>query len=218
MIDPTLLTGFTALIERACNHTLTYDPATQRKLARMAGQVLAVESTMPALTFYIAPQADGTLMLMNHFDGAVTTRIRGRLPDLMSLLFSHGQSTSLSQHNVDVIGSTSLLIDLQALFQTLDIDWEDALEARFGNLVSHPVAQGLRQAANFMRQRGATAQRLTAEYLTEELRVIPSRPELEDYSQQVDQLRLAKDRAEATLKHLQQRLARFLQPTPHSDQ
>ncbi len=218
MIDPTLVTGFTALIEQACNRTLAYDPATQRKLARMAGQILAVESTVPALSFYIAPQADGTLTLMNHFDGAVTTRIRGRLPDLMSLLFSHGQSTSLSPHNIDVIGSTSLLIDLQALFQTIDIDWEDAIEARFGNLISHPLAQGIRQATRFMQQRGATAQRLTAEYLTEELRVIPSRPELEDYYQQVDQLRLAKDRAEATLQHLQQRLAPFIQQPPSSDQ
>ncbi len=214
-MDPTLVTVFTATLESLCNQALTCDPGSQQTLRKLSGKVISIEASAPALAFFIVANTDGTLSLMSHHEGPVTTRIRGQLTNLLNMAFNP-DSSSLSQHNIEVIGSTGLLIDLQAVLQNLDIDWEDALNQKIGDALGHPIASGLRQVGQFFNERSQTIKRLSAEYIEQELRLVPSKPELQDFYRQVDELRLASDRAEARLQQLQQKLPAALQPQPQS--
>ncbi len=214
-MDPSISTAFTAALEGLCNRALAYDPCSQQALRKLCGKVLAIEASAPALTFFITADANGKLALMSHYQGAVTTRIQGQLTHLLSMAFSP-ESTSLSQRSIQVIGSTGLLVDLQNILKNLDIDWEDALNQHIGDIAGHPIANSLRQAGFFLKQRTQTVKRLSAEYIQEELKLVPSKPELEDYYRQVDELRLASDRAQARLQQLQQRL--HTTPPPNSGQ
>ena len=70
-IDPTLTTAALAAAETAINQTLLYDPGTRLALAKLEGQVLAVDVSAPALSLYLAFNCDG-LQLLGNFEGNVS--------------------------------------------------------------------------------------------------------------------------------------------------
>ena len=108
--------------------------------------------------------------------------------------------TSFADTGVEVIGNTGALITWQNLLRNLDIDWEEALSGVLGDIAGPKLAAGLRQLVSYGTSRSGGVTRLTGEYLTEELRLLPSRQELELFYEDVDELRLHLDRLEARLQ------------------
>lgn len=198
-LDPTVTTASIAALELMVNTALRYDPGTRSALAKLDGQVLAVECIAPSFSLYIAPGID-ELRLMGAFDGEVTTRLRGTLPALLQLAAT--DTTSLANTGVEVLGSTALLSNLQRISANLDIDWEEALTQLLGDVVGHQLAEHMRSRFNWLGQRLVSGQRLLSEYLTEELKTLPAGPELEAFSRQVDDLRMGVDRAAARVERL----------------
>lgn len=198
-MDATFSTAALAGLEKAINTALRYDPGTRIALSQLANQVLAVNVTAPAFTFYITPESDG-VWLMGHWEGEVHTRLRGSLPALIKL--ARSEHTSFADSGVEVIGNTGLLVDLQRLLKNLDIDWEEALSELFGDMVGHQGAQAIRSGLNYSRDRASEIKRLTSEFLTEELRTLPNKHELQDFYRAVDETRLSVDRIEARVQQL----------------
>lgn len=194
-----LITAALASAEAAINGALNYDPATRLGLAKLSGQVLAVQISAPSLKLFVMPTADG-LRLMNHWEGEVDTQLSGSLLALLQL--SRGNTHNLKDSGVEVMGQLSLLADLQSLLKNLDIDWEDLLSQFTGDIIGHQAAQIIRAKFGWAKSRAQTAQRLTGEFLTEELRSLPSKPELEDFYRQVDDIGMAVERAAARVERI----------------
>jgi len=194
-----LITAALASAEAAINGALNYDPATRLGLAKLNGQVLAVQISAPSLKLFVMPTADG-LRLMNHWEGEVDTQLSGSLLALLQL--SRGNTHNLKDSGVEVMGQLSLLADLQSLLKNLDIDWEDLLSQFTGDIIGHQAAQIIRAKFGWAKSRAQTAQRLTGEFLTEELRSLPSKPELEDFYRQVDDISMAVERAAARVERI----------------
>ncbi len=192
----TLSTAAVAGLEGLINTALRYDPATRLGLARLSGQVLAVEITSPAVTLYLTGDDQG-VSLMTHWEGEVDTRLKGSLPALLKLARNPGGQ--LATGDVEVMGNTGLLMTMQGLLKNLDIDWEEALTGVLGDVFGHQAAGFLRGGARYAHDRAEEKRRLVSEFLTEELRSLPSRVELEDFYQSVDELRLRLDRLEARI-------------------
>lgn len=199
MADPTLISAACTALEGLIRKTLDYDPATRRKLAALEGRVLAVEVRELDSTVYLLPDADG-LRIQSYYEGEVTTRLRGSIPALLGLLGS--ERLNLKDSGVEVFGSTGLLISLQEIANTLDIDWEEALSQVVGDVAGPQSAALLRGVKDWMQGRQQTAEQRISEFLTEELKASPARPELEFFYQQVDELRLAADRLAARIDRL----------------
>lgn len=191
MLDATVQTALCAALEKAINGALRYDPGSRQALTRLNGQVLMLDITRPRLPLYLVPGEEGVLIL-TQYESEVTTRIQGPLPSLIAL--ARSKRLNLADSGVEVFGSTMLLMELQQLLGQLDIDWEDALNDVVGDLPGHQMAQGIRQLLGWAGHRRHTATRLLGEYLTEELRALPSRAELKHFYREVDELRLAADR------------------------
>lgn len=194
-----LATAALASAEKILNAALQYDPATRIGLARLSGKILAVNITAPNLHVFVMAM-DDELRLMNHWDGAVDTRISGSLLALAQL--SQTEIHNLKDSGVSVMGDISLLADLQQLLKNVDIDWEEMLSQFTGDIIGHQTATLIRAKFGWVKDRAASAQRLTREFITEELKTIPSKHELEDFYHQVDDLRLAVDRAAARMEKL----------------
>lgn len=188
-----------ASAEKMLNAALRYDPATRMGLARLEGKILAVQISSPALNVFVMPM-DDELRLMGSWDGDVDTRISGSLLALAQL--SQTEIHNLKDSGVSVMGDLSLLADYQRLLKNLDIDWEEMLSQFTGDIIGHQTAQMIRTKFGWAKDRAQSAQRLTQEFLTEELQTLPSKPELEDFYQQVDELRLAVDRAAARVEKI----------------
>ena len=186
-----------ASAEKMLNTALRYDPATRIGLAQLEGKILAVQITAPAMNVFVMPM-DDELRLMGNWDGDVDTRITGSLLALAQL--SQTEIHNLKDSGVTVMGDLTLLADLQRLMKNLDIDWEEMLSQFTGDIIGHQTAQMIRAKFGWAKDRAKSAQRLTGEFLTEELKTLPGKPELEDFYRQVDDLRLAVDRAAARVE------------------
>lgn len=193
----TLTIAALASAEKMLNAALRYDPATRIGLARLEGKIIALQITTPGINIFIMPM-DDELRLMGNWDGDVDTRITGSLLALAQL--SQTEIHNLKDSGVTVMGDLSLLADLQRLVKNLDVDWEEMLSQFTGDIIGHQAAQLIRAKFGWAKDRAKSAQRLTSEFLTEELKTLPGKPELDDFYRQVDDLRLAVDRAAARVE------------------
>lgn len=193
----TLTIAALASAEKMLNAALRYDPATRIGLAQLEGKILAVQITTPSITVFVMPM-DDELRLMGNWDGDVDTRITGSLLALAQL--AQTETHNLKDSGVTVMGDLSLLAELQRLMKNLDIDWEEILSQFTGDIIGHQTAQVIRAKFGWVKDRATNAQRLTSEFLTEELKTLPGKPELDDFYRQVDDLRLAVDRAAARVE------------------
>jgi ubiquinone biosynthesis protein UbiJ len=191
-------------VEKIIHTALAYDPASRIALAKLEPQVLAINITAPVLTFFVAPTEDG-VQLLGHYQDEPTAQLRGSLPALLSLLKS--DRLNLKDTGVELIGSTGFITDLQKILKNLDIDWEEMLSQVFGDIVGHQGAELMRSQFSWAQDRLTNMQRLTSEFLTEELRVLPSAPELNFFNAQVDELKLGTDRLQARIEQILARAA-----------
>ncbi len=201
-IDPTLSTAALAGLEATINKALQYDPGTRAALKKLQGQVLAVQSTAPAFTFYLQTCDDDLEVLRLFSDHgqqcSPSTHLRGPLTAIATLAVT--DNTTLANSGVEVMGSTALLSDLQKALGQVDIDWEDALNQLLGELPGHQTAEHIRKVARWTQQRASSGQRLLSEFLTEELKSLPSKPELKRFYNAVDDARMQLDRLEQKLE------------------
>jgi ubiquinone biosynthesis accessory factor UbiJ len=188
-----------AAAEKCINTALQYDPATQNALSVCEGKILSLQSTTPPTIIRILIQ-EKSIRLMSQWDGEVDTQLSGSLIALAQI--AQTPVHNLKDSGVTVMGDLQFLAQLQKILQQLDIDWEEMLTQIFGDLIGHQMAHMLRSKINWSKTRRQTAQRLASEFVTEELQAIPSKIELENFYQQVDELRLAMDRLGARFNNL----------------
>lgn len=206
-MDAMFTTAAFASAEKIINAALVYDPATRIALGKLAPQVLALKISAPDVVIYIMPTAE-SIRLLGHYEGDVTTQVTGKVPALIALLNS--DRMNLKDSGVDVIGSTIFLAQLQHILKNLDIDWEEILTHFLGDIAGHQGAEFIRSQMHWAKERVDNIQRLTSEFLTEELRVLPSKAEIAFFNHQVDDVRLGVDRIEARINRILQK-----QTKPH---
>ena len=204
-MDPMLTTAALASAEKIIQGALAYDPASRIALAQLAPQVLAINFTAPEMTIFLVPGENG-INLLGHYEGEITTQLQGTFFALVGLMKS--DRLNLKDTGVELIGSTSFISELQKIFKNVDIDWEEMLTRIFGDIIGHQSAEIIRSKLSWGKDRVSNVQRLTSEFLTEELRVLPSAPELNFFNTQVDEMKLGVDRVQARVEQLLARIER----------
>ncbi|RYY73626.1 MAG: hypothetical protein EOO52_16560 [Gammaproteobacteria bacterium] len=198
-MDPMFSTAALASAETIIQGALAYDPGSRIALAQLAPQVLAIQSTAPEFKIFVVPDERG-IKLLGQYEGNITTQLQGTMIAFASLIKS--ERLNLKDTGVTIIGSTSFVSELQKIFKQIDIDWEEILTRFFGDIVGHQGAGIIRSKIAWSKDRATNIQRLTSEFLTEELRVLPSAPELNFFNAQVDELKLGIDRVEARIDRI----------------
>jgi ubiquinone biosynthesis protein UbiJ len=196
-MDPSISAAITASIESIINSALGYDPASMQKIAAIS-DVLAIQSTRPALTLYCHGSNDG-VRIMSHCESPVTTQLSGTPLALISLL---KKPTTLANSGVELTGSVGLLQHWQAILNELDIDWEDAISTVLGDLAGPITAKTISGGISWTKHQSAEQTQLFKEYITEELKVTPSKPELNIFSNAVSELKMDAERLQARFTQL----------------
>lgn len=91
--------------------------------------------------------------------------------------------------HVSIEGDTDLAQEFSDILANLDIDWEELLSAKIGDVVAHQTMQQVRQAQDYVAQMADTLQQNLSEYLTEEARLLPYHYEVEDWLVEVERIR-----------------------------
>ncbi|USE35344.1 SCP2 domain-containing protein [Endozoicomonas sp. SCSIO W0465] len=187
-------TGLLAAIERQVNALLTLDPVTIKKMSHWFGKVINFQCISPQWSCYVHFEQD-RIRLAGSFEGSLDATFTGSSVAFATLAtrrnLPFADVTGLS-----VSGDEALIADLQTIHQQMEIDWERPLCQTFGDIAGHMMAQGLRFVGDHANRGRALVMDNLGEYLQEELRLIPSRVEVEDFAGEVGLLVESMDRLE----------------------
>lgn len=201
MLGAALLAG----VEAGLNQVLALDATALPRLAALQGRVIAVDCTAPALRLFLLPGADG-LRLAGHWEAPADCTLRAPAGRLLELAVRRDKSAVLHAPDVELDGHSACLLDLAAILQDLELDWEGALAEWLGPLGAVALARPLQGAGQWSGDALASLRLNLADWLAEEARLLAGRQEAEARFAELDDLKLALDRLEARSERLARRL------------
>lgn len=205
MIEMLSATAFT-VAEEAINTLLQRDTVTLSRLEQLSGKVIQIQLSVPALSIYLLPNAQG-LQIHSHIENDADVILSGGPADFIKLLTSEEKADALFGKGISVSGDSGLANRFQGILADTQIDWEGMLGDVIGDLPAHQAANFFNWKLNSYRRTGSSFIHNLEEYLTEEARLLPTRPEVDGFLQQVDQVRDRSERISARIQLLQQKLA-----------
>ncbi|MCH9696845.1 MAG: SCP2 sterol-binding domain-containing protein [Gammaproteobacteria bacterium] len=115
-------------------------------------------------------------------------------------------ASALFTGQINMQGDSAVGAHFQQLFESLDIDWQTHAKRLLGDRLADKAASLFSQGKRWFSEAGHAMQEDISEYLQEESRVLPAKPEAEMFFEDVDELRLDCERLEARIKRLQAQL------------
>jgi ubiquinone biosynthesis protein UbiJ len=210
MISPSIDSALCASMEFSINALLQHDPALLRALVKLEGKRIRIQSD-DWLILVVTVHAHGFHLSLGDDDECNAT-IFGSISELMSVALASDKADALMNGDVDISGSSALVLDLAKIVQQLDIDWEALISPMMGGLVAHQIGKGFRSLIQWGKDSSQTLATNSKEYLEEEMQLLVPKPMAEHFGQQVSDLRLATDRAEARLAAIKQLILKRDQP------
>lgn len=201
-INATLLT----VAEAATNRVLLLNPLIAERLTELEGKVIAIQLTNPQIELSIQPGPQGLQIDMIERDDADVT-LRGSTTDFFQLLSARESSDAMFGKSISIQGDSALATRFSQILIDAALDWEGLLAEIMGDLPAHQLARYLRWKAGFYLNLGNSLMLNLEEYLKEEIRLLPTRPELELFSNQVDNLRRETERSAARIERLKQKIS-----------
>ena len=194
-----------AALESALNRVLRLDPETRSQLAELQGRVIALELKGVDETLFLVPSRRGVEILAS-YEGAADCSLRGTPLGLAAMSRDAENGRQLFSGEVEITGDTELGHRFGSILSRLDVDWEEQLSRLTGDLVAHQVGRGVRSGLHWGKRSVTAAATNLQEYLQEEMRLLPSGYEANEFLAQVDELRDDVERLEARVLRLRQKL------------
>jgi len=131
------------------------------------------------------------------------TVLRGTPLGITRLGLGRGNATgTLFSGDVEIAGDVETGQAFKAVLDAIDIDWEEQLSRFTGDMLAHQMGNAARHAGRWLDHARLTLERDLSEYLQEELRVVPTRIEIENLIEDIGRLGMDTDRLEARLRRL----------------
>jgi ubiquinone biosynthesis protein UbiJ len=196
--------GFRHALEAALNRYLSLDPDAAARMAGLAGHCIAIELRGIDLTLFMLPGNEG-IRIMDSIDAedGVDTTLHGTPLALARLGLGSNTGKTLFSGDVTITGDVETGQAFKAILDDMDIDWEEQLSHVTGDVIAHQLGNMARRARRAISQGRATLEQDMGEYLKEELRVLPARIEVENFTADVNRLRSDADRLAARIQRLQ---------------
>ncbi|HAU1321356.1 TPA: hypothetical protein F8R96_10455 [Legionella pneumophila] len=189
-------------LQTAINQAMKLDEQMPQKLQKLDGKTLEMVITPLNVNFYIHFKGS-EMQLLHRIDGRPDTIIHSNPIGLIRLsLLPTSKARSLFNDKIRISGDIELGQSVKKLFDEIDIDWEGHLAHFTGDVVAHQIGSFVRKGLEFKNQFSTSMQQNITEFLQEELRICPSRNELEDFFAEVDELVLSIDRLQAHINNL----------------
>jgi ubiquinone biosynthesis accessory factor UbiJ len=202
LIKPLLIATF----ETALNRYLALDNNKEDLLIPLKGKIIALTIQPFNETLYLCPTGDAIQII----DQTVTqpdTTISGSAWALGLMGISAKPMRSVFSGEITIEGDIHLGKQFQELFKKLDIDFEGLLAHYTGDDLASRISQFFRSGQEWGKETIETFRLNTAEFLQEETRDLPSKPEVDIFYQEVDDLRTAYDRLHSRVERLTKKSA-----------
>ncbi|MDO6563024.1 SCP2 sterol-binding domain-containing protein [Amphritea sp. 1_MG-2023] len=201
----TLYATLLTLAEETLNRLLLLNPDTVTQLQQLDGKVIAIQLTSANLALSLQPSATGIQLDMIEREDADVT-LSGSPTDFLRLLSAADSSEAMFGKTITVSGDNALATRFSQILIDTALDWEGLLAQVLGDLPAHEFARYLKWKASLYLHAGNSLKRNIEEYVTEELRLLPSRPEINHFTAATDSLRQETERAAARIERLRQKI------------
>lgn len=201
-IKPLLL----AALDSALNHYLSLDDNIDTILSPLAGKIVAVTITPFNQTFYLCPTTN-RIQVLDTYIGDTDTHITGSLASLGLMGLSGNPANFLFSGEVKIDGDIHTGQKFQDIFKKLNFKLEHKLAKLTGENVAHNIAEAVRSSKQWSEESLRTFKLNASEFLQEETRDLPAKPEADEFYNEVDELRLAFDRLENRIARLENKNA-----------
>lgn len=200
-----------SLLEPAINQYLSLDDNASNLLSPIAGKVVAIEISSFNQTIYLCPTAT-KLQILESYNDTVDAKISGSLSALGLMGLSATPMRSLFQGDVRIEGDTQVAHKFQSLFAKLDINLEAKLARYTGESFAQQFGNLFRSSRDWSQQSLTSFKLNLQEFLQEETRDLPAKPEADELFQQIDASRSDFDRLNARIDRLANRLNSSSEP------
>ena len=192
------------LLETALNQYLSLDPEISRQFASLHGAVIGFDLTGTGVKLFFIPEQNGRLQVLSQIEGTADCLVKG---SPVSLLRSSREDNAeqVFSGDIEIQGDSGLAQQFTRILKQVDVDWEEQLSHISGDIFAHQVGNILRKSASWLNRVNHSARMNLQEYLQEEVRLLPGILELENFYNDVDQLRDGAARLEARISRLKKR-------------
>jgi ubiquinone biosynthesis accessory factor UbiJ len=149
--------------------------------------------------------SSGRLALASGGGTGADAVIAGSLLALLDLL-ARREDGAAARERMQITGDAEIVARYRDLLELARPDWEEELSRLIGDLPARRLSLAAQAALSWARGFARTAGANVAEYLQEESRALVSKPEVEEFLANVDELRETADRVEARIARLERRL------------
>jgi ubiquinone biosynthesis protein UbiJ len=191
-----------AAAEIGGNRLLAYDEVALLGCHEMQGHCVAIDITDLDFQLYCHPGAWGIRLSRNAPAGEIDATISGRLMALVNLAALDDKVSTSIQERVSFYGNVSLAQKMQRILADLDIDWEEALAERTGDVLAFQIHQRARILGEWLRQSADSLLQTSSEYLREEARLSPTVVEFDVFQSRLTELKHDVARTEIRLQLL----------------
>ncbi len=202
LIKPLLI----AALETALNRYLALDNNKEDLLIPLKGKIIALTIQPFNETLYLCPTSD-SIQIIDQVTDEPDTTISGSAWALGLMGISAKPMRSVFSGDIKIEGDIQTGKQFQELFKKLDIDLEGLLAQYAGADLASRVSQFFRSGQEWGKETIETFKLNTAEFLQEETRDLPAKPEIDSFYQDVDELRTASDRLESRIERLNKTLS-----------
>ncbi len=168
---------------------------------QLDGKTVAIRVRDTALAMYFVFDQD-VVVLTTEFDADPDVAITGSLVTLARMAGGAG-AQAIRDGDIDLTGDAATAQRFQDLLDHAKPDVEEELSRVIGDVAAHQLAEFVRGVGNWARGARSTMGDNIREYLQEERRDLPTRYEVEQFSQRVGELRDDVERIAARLKRLE---------------
>jgi ubiquinone biosynthesis protein UbiJ len=167
----------------------------------LSGKIIAITIVPFNETIYFYPSAD-SIQLADFSPDKPDTHLTGSVFSFGLMGFSSNPMRSVFSGEIKIEGDMQTGRKFQTLFTKLDFNIEQQLANYTGNTLAHNISNFLRVGQNWSQESINTFKLNTSEFLQEETRNLPAKPEMEIFYRQIDNLRTDFDRLQSKIERL----------------
>lgn len=193
MIVPSALLG---LIESTLNQHIAHSRDAQNILQKISGEHIAIHITGINIQLHLFTH-NTNLRLHNAPDTTPSASLSGSPVDLIASLKTRGFADGLT-----LTGNTHAIHGLQKMLMACELDIEALISECIGEMPAHFLGQRTAQIGRWIGRYKTTVDMAVRDYLQEEVQHTPTRIEVDNFMNDIDDARMHADRLEARLNAL----------------
>jgi ubiquinone biosynthesis protein UbiJ len=190
-------------VQHALETAFRNSSAARADLAKLEGKAVRLELIGLPLTLHFLAQ-DGKMTVASDYHGEVQVSVRVPAASLVATALK--RDPEAVPKGMQMSGEAETAQVFSRLLRNADLDWEELLAQRIGNVAARPIANLIRGVVRWSQDSGTRLGQDLADYLHYESRDLPPRHEVQGFVSDVDRLRDDAERFDARLKRVAARI------------